>query len=207
MSINMTRENLKSAYNLQASSRDSDQTAPWKLKERAAFLSRLQHEKKRTLLEIGAGPGRDSLFFQQADLQVICTDLSLAMTSLSRSKGLDTCQMDLLRPAFPANSFEALFALNCLLHIPKNEIQHALQSLHRCLKPDGLLFLGLYGGKDFEGIYEKDHYNPKRFFSFHTDEQMRLLVKNHFELLYFKTISQGEEKDFHFQSMILRKSE
>ena len=68
--------NLREAYDKRAAWRDERPYPEWKEKERANFLAYLQRENKRTLLEIGAGPGRDSLFFQQNGLDVVATDLS-----------------------------------------------------------------------------------------------------------------------------------
>ena len=40
----------------------------------------------------------------------------------------------------------------------------ALENVCTVLKPAGLFYLGMYGGYDFEGIWDKDIYTPKRFF-------------------------------------------
>ena len=60
---NEIRFNLRKAYDRQAADRDTGETAGWKIKERADFLSMLEKEEKKTLLKIGSGPGRDGLFF------------------------------------------------------------------------------------------------------------------------------------------------
>jgi methylase of polypeptide subunit release factors len=70
---------LRLSYS-QEMARQRDHTAKeaWKVAERQQFLSLLQREGKTRLLEIGAGPGADGLFFQNNSLEVICTDLSPA---------------------------------------------------------------------------------------------------------------------------------
>jgi len=66
--------------------------------------------------------------------------------------------------------------------------------------------LGVYGSdEEFEGIWEQDAYNPKRFFSFHTDENIQRITSELFELLYFKRIPMGADRP-HFQSLILEKT-
>lgn len=83
-------ESLRAAYSLEsAAQRDTSEKEDWKLVERQQFLALLQQEGKTTLLEIGAGTGKDSLFFQQNGLRVVCTDLSPAMIALCREKGLE----------------------------------------------------------------------------------------------------------------------
>ena len=44
-----------------------------------------------------------------------------------------------------------------------------------------------------------------RFFSYRTDEEMKLLVRRFFELDYFGCVELEGTNDRHFQSMILRK--
>jgi len=72
------------------------------------------------------------------------------------------------------------------------------------MKPNGLFFYGVYGGQNSEGIWEDDRYEPKRFFNFYTDEDIKRLVQKYFILEDFHTIDMGEGKP-HFQSITLRK--
>lgn len=204
MKTSSLRENLILSYNKQAEQRDKSEIEDWKALERAAFLSLLKDEQKQSLLEIGAGHGRDSKFFQENGFQVTCIDLSSEMVKLCQQKGLDARVMDMIDLDFSDASFDAVYALNSLLHLPKKELPIVLQNIKRVLKPGGLFFLGIYGGFDFEGIWEKDSYEPKRFFSFHSDGELKQLVIKFFELLSFKQI-ESRDGDLHFQSLTLRK--
>lgn len=206
MDYEAVKESLRVAYDHSAEKRERSGLAGWKERERGAFLAWLQREKKQTLLEIGAGPGRDSLFFQENGLTVTCTDLSSEMVKLCRAKGLNAQVRDFTQLDFPAASFDALFALNCLLHVPKQTLPEILQKLKGLLKPDGLFYMGVYGGLDSEGIWEDDQHRPQRFFSFYTDAQMQEVVGRWFEVLYFQQVvpDHGMESRPHFQSMILR---
>jgi hypothetical protein len=62
--------------------------------------------------------------------------------------------------------------MNSLLHLPKTEFPGVLRRIDGLLKPGGLVFVGVYGGYESEGIWEKDSYRPQRFFSFFTDEEL-----------------------------------
>jgi SAM-dependent methyltransferase len=198
------RANLIRAYNRYAEQRDKREIEDWKAMERGGFLALLKREHKESLLEIGAGPGQDSKFFQENGLEVTCIDLSPEMVKLCQQKGLNAYVMDMVELNFPDNSFDAVYALNSLLHLSKKELPGVLGNIRRVLKADGLFFLGVYGGFDFEGIWEKDAYEPKRFFSFHSDEGLKQIVTGYFELVAFKQIMQGDG-DLHFQSLTLRK--
>ncbi len=199
---------LRESYNRMAAEREKADVAAFKIAERQHFLETLQDQPQRpeklNLLEIGAGTGKDSLFFKEHGWEVICTDLSPEMVTLCRSKGLTAHAMDFLHLAFPDASFDAIYALNCLLHVPKQDLSTVLQAIRRLLIPGGLFFMGMHGGHDFEGILLTDEYVPKRFFSFYTDEGIKQVVSTVFEVVYFKPIVIPWETERHFQSMILK---
>ncbi len=204
MKTNQIRANLVLSYNRQAEQRNKSEIEDWKATERSEFLALVKSEQKQFLLEIGAGHGRDSKFFQENGLQVTCIDLSPEMIQLCLQKGLDARVMDMVDLDFPDHSFDAVYALNSLLHLPKEELPKVLHNIRRVLKVNGLLFLGIWGGYDFEGIWEKDSYEPKRFFSFHSDEKLKQVVTEALTLLSFKQINPGDG-ELHFQSLFLRK--
>lgn len=194
---------LIASYNNHAEERNHMQAADWKVRERGQFLDMLKQRKAATLLEIGSGPGRDSLFFSQEGLDVTCTDQSPEMVRLCREKGLKAEVRSFDALGFPARSFDAVFGLNCLLHVPKDELRRSLEEIRRVLKPDGLFYMGVYGGPDSEGVWEKDSYEPKRFFAMYSDENLLKAVGGTFEIVYFNTESMGEGNP-HFQSLVLR---
>ncbi|GCE18751.1 class I SAM-dependent methyltransferase [Dictyobacter kobayashii] len=195
---------LRQSYNREkAEQRNREAKSPWKITERQHFLELLQQEKKVSLLEIGAGTGVDSLFFREHGLRVVSTDLSPDMVDLCREKGLDAHVMDFLNLDFPAHSFDAIYALNCLLHVPTSDLPLVFQKLRDLLRPGGLFFLGVYGGFEEEGIYEDDQHQPPRFFSHHTDDFMRQATAPYFDLVSFKAIPVRPQY-WHFQSIILR---
>lgn len=158
------RDNLRKSYNKYAQERESSVMQEWKIGERSKFLSLLQREHKKTLLEIGAGTGRDSKFFQDQGLETVCIDLSPAMVELCKQKGLTAYVMDVGDIQFPDGSFDAIYSMNSLLHLTKVEFPAILRRIDMLLKTDGVVFIGVYGGYDYEGIWEQDSYIPKRFF-------------------------------------------
>jgi SAM-dependent methyltransferase len=206
---NDLRTRLRLAYDAMANERDSREPDAWKIEERASFLSLLQREGKRTLLEIGAGTGRDSKFFQDQGLDVTCTDLSTEHVRLCKQKGLNALVADFANLPFLAQSFDAVYALNCLLHVPNAELTNVLQGIAGVMKQDGLFFLGVYGGRDEESIREDDDYEPKRFFSLRSDDRLLERAQATFELHSFRRVPllYEDESRLHFQSLALRKRE
>jgi SAM-dependent methyltransferase len=200
-------DSLRLAYNEEsARNRDLSEKETWKIAERQAFLTYLQQEHCQTLLEVGAGTGIDSQFFQSSGLRVTCTDLSPAMVSRCRARGLEAYVMDFLHLDFPSGSFDALYALNCLLHVPTADLPTVLRRLQNLLRPGGLFFLGVYGGFEEEGVYANDRHKPARFFVRHSDDFMQKITGQFFAPVSFKTIPLPAHR-WHFQSMILRRAE
>jgi len=200
------KHNLRAAYDRNAAERNRYNKEPWKVIERQRFLALLHAERKHSLLELGAGPGTDSLFFHQHGLAVTATDLSPEMIKHCHDKGLTAYVMDFSDVALPARSFDAVYALNSLLHLPKRDLPHAFQRIHAILKPNGLFYFGVYGGHDHEGTLPNDSYKPPRFFSFYTDDHIQRRVREVFDIVSFTPISLGETT-FHVQSFVLRKAE
>lgn len=201
------KENLKRTYDRHAGARDTEEKQDWKTIERDRFLTELRRNGARTLLELGPGPGRDSLFFQQQGFRVTAADLSSEMVKLCRAKGIDARELDMADLPFADGSFDAVYALNSLLHIPKAELPDVLAQIRRVMKPGGLFYMGVYGGMNSEGVWEQDVYEPKRFFAMYDDAAMRETVGRAFEIAYFGVVRvASSERQPHFQSMILQKS-
>jgi SAM-dependent methyltransferase len=196
---------LRQSYNHKVEERDSKELAPWKEQERDRFLALLLKEGFTRLAEIGAGTGLHGKFFQERGIQVVCMDLSPEMVKRCSEKGLEAYVMDFLHLDFPQSSFDAAFAMNCLLHVPQENLIQALRGIRCILRKNGLFYWGQYGGVEQDGIYEGDHYEPKRYFSFLTDALLLKLAQEVFEIVSFRAFELEEEEKFHFQSLVLRK--
>ena len=141
---------------------------------RAVGVSRPAPEEGRTtLLEVGSGPGTHGKWFADNGLTVACTDLSPEHVRLCREKGLEAFVAPFLEMDFGGRTFDAAFALNCLLHVPPADLPRALGRIRAAIAPGGLFFLGQYGGDTSDGIDEWDSYEPKRYFSFLSDGDMQ----------------------------------
>ena len=199
-------DSLRQAYDNHAAQRDARGLDAWKIAERADFLALLKAEGKHDLLEIGGGPGHHAAWFHDQGLAVVMTDLSPEMVRLARLKGVDARVMDFLNLDFPPASFDAVFALNCLLHVPSADLPRVLAAIHRLLRPGGLFFYGVYGGYSFEGIFADDHHDPARYFVFYPDDKLRQQVATLFDEVVFRAIPLEEEEKAHFQALTLRRN-
>ena len=198
-------ENLRQTYDKYAQERDAHPLPDWKRQERDDFLFLLQKEQKKTMLEIGAGTGKDAWCFQEAGIEVTCIDLSPVNLELCRQKGLMAFLMDMRGMHFPDSSMDAVYSMNSLLHLKKTDFKDVLGRIDRVLKPDGLFFLGMHGGREQAAVWEDDPFIPHRFFSFFTDEDLEKEVMKVFDILSFKKVVYDPTNPLHFQSVVLRK--
>jgi SAM-dependent methyltransferase len=203
MTDDVTRR-LRDAYDRRVAERAVRSAPAWETAERDLFLDALRRQGVRTLLEVGAATGADAAFFQSHGLEVVCVDLSPQMVERCRARGLVAHVMDVADLRFPASSFESVYAMNCLVHVPSTQVRGALEGIRRVIVPGGLFYLGLYGGRELEGVSEDDSFEPKRFFCHHPDEELCGLVQEFFELESFRRVPHGWD-GLHFQSLILRR--
>ena len=197
---------LREAYDGGAAWRDGVSKEPWKLAERQAFGERLAPGAR--LLEIGAGTGQDSAYFQAEGFAVVAADLSAAMVERCRAKGIEAHVMDFLHLDFPAEEFDAVFAMNCLLHVPNHDLPAVLAAVRAVLRPGGLFFVGVYGvyggSQSTEGPIDDDAHVPPRFFSWRTDEHLLgFATEAQFDVVDFHSVD--TERAYRFQSLTLRR--
>mmetsp|Transcript_150232 Transcript_150232/g.482792 ORF Transcript_150232/g.482792 Transcript_150232/m.482792 type:complete len:223 (+) Transcript_150232:78-746(+) len=199
-----TLEQVRAFYDEEALQRQSRELAPWKERERNRFHECVSGQGR--VLELGSGPGRDAEYFVQCGFCVTCLDASKEMVACCIAKGLDSFVSDITEPLeFADVSFDAVFAMNSLLHVPKDKLPSVLAEVRRVLRPGGLFFMGVYGGTEFEGNWDEDPTGRHRFFAYYSDEALRDMVHTFFAEEYFAAIQSGPRAGLHFQSMLLRR--
>jgi SAM-dependent methyltransferase len=163
----------------------------------------VRHTTRARLLEIGAGTGQDSAYFQEEGFAVVAADLSAVMIEHCRAKGIEAHVMDFLHLNFAAGSFDAVFAMNCLLHVPNHDLPAVLTAVRAVLRPGGLFFVGVYGGTESaEGPIDDDEHVPPRFFSLRTDEQLLgFAASARFDVVDLHPVDTG--RGHRFQSLTL----
>ena len=195
---------LAESYNNNATLRDRHEMEEWKRGRLELFAAQFPNRSVK-VLDLGAGAGQAGEYLQRQGFEVVCADLSPAMVEACRRRGLNAEEQDFYSLTFEENSFDAVWSMNALLHVPKASLNVVLAGIKRVLRPGGLFCLGLYGGPDSEGVWENDPYEPKRFFSFYSHASIREMMQEYFEIMHFEVVPlAGDGLDF--QSMILRKN-
>lgn len=198
------KKNLSLSYNEKVDYREKKDIQRWKISEIDKFLNYMKKEKKLSLLDLGAGAGKQARMFKDCGIKVTCIDISKEMIRLCREKNIDAYVMDFYNLTFGSETFDAVWSMNTLLHVSKSSVDKVLYNINRVLKSNGMFYFGIYGGYKFEGVWNEDFYNPKRFFAFYEDEEIKETVKNYFEIIEFNIIPMGKNEPY-YQSLILKK--
>lgn len=200
------RDRLRQAYANSIVAREGKTLPSWREENRRVLLHRLRRADTTSLLEIGAGVGKDAAFFAEAGLSVTCIDLTPEMVHHCQSKGLCAEVMDAVDLSFPNETFDAVYCVNSLLHLTKPEFVVALEGVRRVLRPNGLFFYGTWGGFSHEGVYEDDPLTPARWFSFYDDATLQRILGRVFDVLSFDSGAMNPENPrFLFQASLLQK--
>jgi SAM-dependent methyltransferase len=161
------------------------------------------------ILELGAGTGQAAARLETQGFHVTALDLSPENVARCRERGLAAAVADVGRieditdPVFQP-PYDAAFAFNSLIHFPKAELDAALTSIRSALVPGAPLMFTLWGGESFEGIWEADWTEPKRFFAYYDDAEAEALQFTSFERTALTILDNADELGLHSQIFELR---
>jgi SAM-dependent methyltransferase len=176
----------------------------WKLKQRYIFYNMIAKEKKESLLEIGAGTGRDSKFFLECGFDVTAIDISTEMVKKCKEKGVVAYELDVYNLLDLETSYDCIFAMDCLIHIPRPDFIKTLNIINAALKKDGLFYMGVYGGLNIASEWKNNYLKLPRFCSFYSEQKITQVLQDIFDIILFEKISIEESKMI-FYSIIMRK--
>lgn len=113
--------------------------------------------KHGTILDLGFGSGRDSLYFRKKGYEVYGVDPTISFCQHLKDLGfvyvypLKAQDMDF------HNQFDGIWACASLLHVPSRELNMVFQKCSEALKESGILYVSFKQGK-FEGERDRRHY-------------------------------------------------
>lgn len=139
------------------------------------------------VLDVGCGAGRDMVWFEAQKgngARVVGVDRSAGMLTLARRHvrgGL--ARMDMRALGFSAATFDIVWCIAALLHVPKANAPLALVEMRRVLRPSGVLALSLQVGSG-EGWESGPYPGVSRFFARYTLAEVdALLARAAFSIL------------------------
>jgi SAM-dependent methyltransferase len=125
---------LQDAYDRRVEQRGTRPAPGWETAERDIFREFLRRQPVTTLLEHGTPTGSDAAFFKVQRFEVVCIDLSPRMVECCRARGLVAHVMDVADLRFPPGSFGAVYAMNCLVHVPRAQLRGVLEGIRHALE-------------------------------------------------------------------------
>lgn len=121
-------------------------------------------ERSALILDLGAGPGRDSRYLAGLGFSVVAADLSLEMLRIGRSAKVAHVQADMVELPFRSNTFAGAWVCASLLHLPSSNHGQALMELLRVLAPGGLVAVSMKAGEG-EGWADGRSIKRRRWFT------------------------------------------
>ncbi|MBW8826678.1 MAG: class I SAM-dependent methyltransferase [Acidobacteria bacterium] len=196
---------LASYYDQEGEERLTRSVDPRRQAARDGFLASLSTGVPRAVLEIGAGPGRDTTAFLDAGHRYVAVDPSIEHARRCHRTGAPVVLASARQLPFPTASFDAVWTMSMLMHIPNSAIDLALAEVTRVLVPGGIAALGVWGGPDVENHSQDEVRNgrPPRLFSRRSNERWRSMLADVGSVEAFETW--GGDVDFFYQWAVVRK--
>ncbi len=199
--INEHSDTLRQAYDFDAPRRDTNLFDSWRATIVDDFLARLAPGS--SILELGSGAGQGAVYVADQGFPVVAMDLSPANIELAKGRDIDARIGDFTDPGFFVGEFDALFAMNSILHVKKDLFQGVLQVMRRSLRTGGLALIVVYGGMNHECPFEDEWTDPPRFFAIYSDEDFAALETPGFTKLFSEFRHADAEGGLHPQVLVL----
>ena len=135
-----------------------------------AFFEKYIDKDAKTLLDIGFGSGRDSLYFSKK-YKVTSIDPTEEFCEYGKSIGLNNVLCITAQDMEFNNEFDAIWACASLLHVPSNELPEVFNKCYKALKPNGVMYCSFKYG-EYEGE------RKGRFFVDLTENSFNELIKD-----------------------------
>jgi SAM-dependent methyltransferase len=156
------------------------------------FIKRLP--ANGTVLDLGCAFGRDCLTFAKRGFRVTGLDYSapLLQRAMELVPQATFLRQDFRRLTLDASAFDGIWAYTSLLHVEKRLLPHILTSLHRSLKPHGILGVGLREGEGEGMIADARYEGAKKYYAFFTEQEFhKYLTKAGFSIEWSRAWKTG----------------
>lgn len=156
-------------------------------------------EPSATILDLGCGTGRDSLYFKEKGYFVKALDGSLEMCKIaSKVLGDEVEQINFLDLSYQ-EEFDGIFACASFLHLNDEDLIFCLHKVVDALKEEGILYISFKYG-------EKTRIKEGRFFNDMTEEKFLTICKSVPTLEHIFTFSNAQYDNHNpFINFILKK--
>lgn len=120
------------------------------MKEQYEFFEKYLRDNSKTILDIGFGSGRDSLYFMNKGYDVYSLDPVESFCKHGKEIGLKNIYQQRVQDMTFVDSFDGIWACASLLHIPTYEMVDVLNKCYLALKKQGVMYCSFKYG-EYEG--------------------------------------------------------
>lgn len=137
-------KSLRETYDLIAKGWfESHKKITWWLESTDKFISLLK--PGASVLDVGCGAGIKTKYLSEHGLRVTAFDFSSQMVDIAKKEapGANIFVMDLYDVEKLDQTYDGIFLLAVLLHVPRKEVQGLLKNYAARLRPKGFLYIGV----------------------------------------------------------------
>lgn len=167
------------------------------------LLARLPRQS--AILDLGCGGGQDTRFLLAKGLRVVGMDLTTAFLRAAQSTApsVPLVRADMRDLPFEDDSFDAVWAAACLMHVPKPDAASVFKNLHEIVRPGGLLAATVTYGT--QSRIRTDGWMPGRYFArWQKAELARVVERSGWQVDVLCVVSNQERKG-RWLNLILRR--
>ena len=179
-------------------------------KEADFFLSKIWEDE---ILDVGCGPGRDLKYFSEMGYKVTGIDLMPGFVETSRrnAPSANVYLMDMRRMGFNSDSFDGVWSMASILHLPRDPVDEAKEALEeylRVLKSGGTMFLSAMKGNGSDPLPTSPKYggHSKYFYGYGEQELQYLICSVGFSIDHFEvSVKPTSRKPLTFLNVLAQK--
>jgi ubiquinone/menaquinone biosynthesis C-methylase UbiE len=171
------------------------------LAEEINFFSSATLAVGTKVVDLGSGPGDESMILKSKGITPLCIDISEGMVNACIDKGLNARKMDFYNLSLPQESFAGAWMAFSLLHVPKKDVKKILENIHKILMPKGILYVSLFEGEG-EGLREEDvkKFGSKRYFSYYKTDELQSMLSECFDVYRISKLDISPRPTIAFES-------
>ncbi len=160
--------------------------------QRQHFLNNLP--KNADILEIGAGHGRDALYFKEQGLKVLATEPSVELAKIAESKIHEPVLNLTAQEITFKNEFDGIWAMASLIHVPMEELPLAFLKMRDSLKENGIIHASFLKGVGTPDVPET--LPDGRYFNRVSEKKLREIVSKIDGLEIVEGLTKTQKDDY-----------